>query len=158
MLSPLTSESLAAGAADIEAASAALASRLPGPLAPLAELAYNYRWSWTPGGPELLASVDPRRWELCLGNPVRLIEEVHPDRWRRLAGDQRQPRVADHCLAQGRVGGCQDDGQQSGLQPGEPIEERLCRHGAQPDGEWQPHPEQPAVKARIGSELPQPHP
>jgi glycogen phosphorylase len=77
-----------AGSNDLRAASAALRSRLPEPLHALADIAYNYRWSWTPGGPELLASVDPRRWELCLGNPVRLIEEVHPDRWRRLAGDQ----------------------------------------------------------------------
>jgi glycogen phosphorylase len=77
-----------AGSNDLRAASAALRSRLPEPLHALADIAYNYRWSWTPGGPELLASVDPRRWELSLGNPVRLIEEVHPDRWRRLAGDQ----------------------------------------------------------------------
>jgi starch phosphorylase len=76
-----------AGSNDLRAASSALRSRLPEPLHALADIAYNYRWSWTPGGPELLASVDPRRWELCLGNPVRLIEEVHPDRWRRLAGD-----------------------------------------------------------------------
>ena len=62
------------------AAAAALRSRLPEPLGPLADLAYNYRWSWTPGGPELFASVDPRRWELCAGNPVRLLQEVHPDR------------------------------------------------------------------------------
>jgi starch phosphorylase len=77
-----------AGSSDLQAAAAALRSRLPEPLHALADIAYNYRWSWTPGGPELLASVDPRRWELCLGNPVRLIEEVHPDRWQRLAGDQ----------------------------------------------------------------------
>ena len=76
-----------AGSSDLRAAAAALRSRLPRSLGGLADIAYNYRWSWTPGGPELLASVDPRRWELCLGNPVRLIEEVHPDRWHRLAGD-----------------------------------------------------------------------
>jgi glycogen phosphorylase len=87
MLSPLTSESLAAGAADIEAASAALASRLPGPLAPLAELAYNYRWSWTTGGPELFASVDAARWGLTHSNPVRLLQEVPPSALERLAQD-----------------------------------------------------------------------
>ncbi len=76
-----------AGSSDIDAAVDALRSRLPGPLAPLADLAYNYRWSWTPGGPELLASVDPRRWELCLGNPVRLIEETAPGRLAELAAD-----------------------------------------------------------------------
>jgi starch phosphorylase len=77
-----------AGSTDLRAAAAALRSRLPAPLGALADIAYNYRWSWTPGGPELLASVDPRRWELCLGNPVRLLEEAHPDTLSRLAGDQ----------------------------------------------------------------------
>jgi starch phosphorylase len=76
-----------AGSSDIDAAVDALRSRLPEPLAPLADLAYNYRWSWTPGGPELLSSIDPRRWELCLGNPVRLIEETAPSRLAELASD-----------------------------------------------------------------------
>jgi starch phosphorylase len=76
-----------AGSSDLAAAAAALRSRLPEPLGPLADLAYNYRWSWTPGGPELFASVDPRRWEACAGNPVRLLQEVHPDRLATVAGD-----------------------------------------------------------------------
>ena len=76
-----------AGSPDLAAAAAALASRLPEPLSALARIAYNYRWSWTPGGPELLADVDPRRWELCAGNPVRLLQEVHPQRLEELAGD-----------------------------------------------------------------------
>ena len=78
---------MTAGTSDINAAVEALRSRLPEPLAPLADIAYNYRWSWTPGGPELLASVDPRRWELCLGNPVRLVEETAPARLAELARD-----------------------------------------------------------------------
>jgi glycogen phosphorylase len=77
-----------AGSSDLRAATDALRSRLPAPLGALADIAYNYRWSWTPGGPELLCSIDPRRWELCLGNPVRLLEEVHPETLQRLAGDQ----------------------------------------------------------------------
>ena len=58
-----------AGASDLAAAAAALRSRLPEPLAALAAIAYNYRWSWTPGGPELFASIDARRWELCARQP-----------------------------------------------------------------------------------------
>ena len=77
-----------AGSNDLSAAAAALRSRLPEPLGALADIAYNYRWSWTPGGPELLASIEQRRWELCLGNPVRLLEEVPPDTLARLAGDE----------------------------------------------------------------------
>ena len=49
-----------AGSRDLAAAAAALRSRLPEPLAALAAIAYNYRWSWTPGGPELFASIDAR--------------------------------------------------------------------------------------------------
>jgi glycogen phosphorylase len=76
-----------AGASDLAAAAAALRSRLPEPLAALAGIAYNYRWSWTPGGPELFASIEPERWELCAANPVRLLQEAHPDSLARLAGD-----------------------------------------------------------------------
>jgi starch phosphorylase len=76
-----------AGTTDLAAAAAALRSRLPEPLAPLAEIAYNYRWSWTPGGPELFASVDPRRWAACAGNPVRLLQETHPARLAEVAED-----------------------------------------------------------------------
>ena len=76
-----------AGSADLAAAAAALRSRLPEPLAPLAAIAYNYRWSWTPGGPELFAEIDAARWALCAGNPVRLLQEVHPDTLARIAAD-----------------------------------------------------------------------
>ncbi len=76
-----------AGSNDLAAAAAALRSRLPEPLGALAQLAYDYRWSWTPGGPELFASVDPRRWDACAANPVRLLQEVHPDRLCALASD-----------------------------------------------------------------------
>src|SRR3954467_11374368 len=87
MLSPITTESLAAGATDVEAAAAGLASRLPDELQPLAELAYHYRWSWTAGGPELFAGIDPIRWGLCHGNPVRLLQEVPPSVCRRISSD-----------------------------------------------------------------------
>ncbi len=63
------------GREDLRRAAEELADRLPGPLAPLARLAYNYRWSWLPGGHELFASVDPERFELSCQNPVRLLEE-----------------------------------------------------------------------------------
>jgi glycogen phosphorylase len=64
------------GRADIESAAEDLAGRLPPALAPLARLAFNYRWSWLPGGPELFRSVDPARFDLCLQNPVRLLQET----------------------------------------------------------------------------------
>ena len=64
------------GAGDVAAAAAELAARIPAPLAPLAQLAYNYRWSWTPGGPELFRSVDAERFDACCQNPVRLLQEA----------------------------------------------------------------------------------
>ncbi len=63
------------GREDVARAAAELSERLPGALAPLARLAYNYRWSWMPGGADLFRSVDPERFELCLQNPVRLLQE-----------------------------------------------------------------------------------
>jgi glycogen phosphorylase len=73
------------GREDIRRAAEELAERLPEPLAPLAGLAYNYRWSWLPGGPELFASIDRERFELCLQNPVRLLQEASSRALRRAA-------------------------------------------------------------------------
>jgi starch phosphorylase len=67
------------GALDIERAASELAGRLPESLAPLARLAYNYRWSWLAGGHELFRGIDPARWELCMHNPVRLLQEARLD-------------------------------------------------------------------------------
>ena len=64
------------GRRDIQRAAEDLAGRLPAALAPLARLAYNYRWAWLPHGAELFAAVDPGRFELCLQNPVRLLQEA----------------------------------------------------------------------------------
>jgi starch phosphorylase len=77
-----------AGTTELTAAADALRSRLPEPLAPLADIAYNYRWSWTPGGPELFAALDERRWAACSGNPVRLLQEVHPSVLAERAADE----------------------------------------------------------------------
>jgi starch phosphorylase len=77
------------GRGDIQSAAEDLEGRLPAALAPLARLAFNYRWSWLPGGPELFGSVDPERFELCLQNPVRLLQESSGPVLRRAAEDQR---------------------------------------------------------------------
>ena len=75
------------GSSDLARAIGELADRLPAPLAPLARLAYNYRWSWLPGAPELFASIDPERFKLCLQNPVRLLQETSIEALRRAAAD-----------------------------------------------------------------------
>ena len=76
------------GRQDIRRAAEDLAQKLPPALAPLAHLAYNYRWSWAPGGPELFASIDPERFELCGENPVRLLQESPGSALWRAAEDQ----------------------------------------------------------------------
>ena len=75
------------GAADLQRAAEALAWRLPDPLAPLARLAYNYRWAWMEGGSDLFRSVDPRRWRMVAGNPVRLLQEASTEALERAAND-----------------------------------------------------------------------
>jgi starch phosphorylase len=75
------------GREDIATAAHELAERLPQPLRPLARLAYNYRWSWQPGGHELFAAIDRERFELCQRNPVRLLQEASPRALRRAANN-----------------------------------------------------------------------
>jgi glycogen phosphorylase len=61
--------------------------RLPEPLHPLARLARNYRWSWTPGGPQVFAHLDRHRWEGAGENPVRLLRDLSPAELEEAAGD-----------------------------------------------------------------------
>ena len=61
---------------------------LPEPLAPLAELVMNLRWSWHPQSLDLFRSVDPATWDAVGQDPVRLLGEVSPERLAELAADQ----------------------------------------------------------------------
>ncbi|MBV9800001.1 MAG: DUF3417 domain-containing protein, partial [Solirubrobacterales bacterium] len=76
------------GTTDVIRAAADLAERLPEPLAPLARIAFNYRWSWLPGGAELFRAIDADRFELCGQNPVRLLQEASARALRRAACDK----------------------------------------------------------------------
>jgi glycogen phosphorylase len=75
------------GREDIQRAALELAERVPPELAPLARLAFNYRWSWHPDGAELFRAVDSARFDACLQNPVRLLQETSATTLRRAAGD-----------------------------------------------------------------------
>jgi starch phosphorylase len=75
------------GREDVRRAAQELADRLPDPLAPLARIAFNYRWSWLPGGPELFAAVDAERFAIAGQNPVRLLQEASATTLRRAATD-----------------------------------------------------------------------
>ena len=61
--------------------------KLPEPLAPLKEMAYNVWlwWSWTPAAQELYRRINPVLWKTCRHNPVKLLLEARPDRLAYLA-------------------------------------------------------------------------
>jgi starch phosphorylase len=61
---------------------------LPQPLAPLAELVMNLRWSWHPQSLDLFRSVHPVTWDAVGQDPVRLLGEVSPARLAALAKDK----------------------------------------------------------------------
>jgi glycogen phosphorylase len=72
---------------ELSGRAADLAARLPEALAPLARIAFNYRWAWYPRGKEVFSAVDPYRWGVCGENPVRLLQEVSSGALARAARD-----------------------------------------------------------------------
>ncbi len=75
------------GSDDLERAAARLAAQLPEPLAPLARVAYNYRWAWEPGGRATFQAIDPVRFERAHRSPVRLLAEADSEALQRVAND-----------------------------------------------------------------------
>jgi glycogen phosphorylase len=61
---------------------------LPGPLAALADLAGNLRWSWHPPTQDVFQAVDPEVWDSVGHDPVRLLGAVGRPRLDQLADDQ----------------------------------------------------------------------
>jgi len=84
------------GRTDLQREAAGLANLLPDALRPLAQAAYNYRWSWTPGGPDLFASIDPDRWQIADENPVRLLRNASPEALSAAASD---PAIVEQARA-----------------------------------------------------------
>lgn len=60
---------------------------LPEALAPLRELAFNFRWSWHLPTQELFKEADPDAWEALEHNPVQLVHGLSAERQRRLLKD-----------------------------------------------------------------------
>jgi starch phosphorylase len=75
------------GSRDVARAVAELAERLPEPLAPLARLTFNYRWSWLEGAAALFEEIDPAVWRRSECNPRDVIEAASPRRFRELADE-----------------------------------------------------------------------
>ncbi|HET9071264.1 MAG TPA: alpha-glucan family phosphorylase [Acidimicrobiales bacterium] len=62
-------------------------ARLPEPLAPLQDLAFNLRWAWDPRTRDLFRWVDPQLWESSFHDPVRVLSLVDRHRLEQLARD-----------------------------------------------------------------------
>jgi glycogen phosphorylase len=93
-----------AGATDVAARVADLAARVPGAFEPLAGVAFNYRWSWLPDGDAVFRKVDPARWRLANGNPVRFLFDLPSAVWSRVERDgalaERAHELADRVAAE----------------------------------------------------------
>jgi starch phosphorylase len=75
------------GGRDLERAVGELRDRLPAPLAPLADIVFNYRWAWLCGGAMLFSEMDPALWRRSGCNPRWMAEAAAPRRLRELAND-----------------------------------------------------------------------
>jgi glycogen phosphorylase len=61
---------------------------LPEPLAALADLAHNLRWSWHPETQDIFAAIDADAWHSCGHDPVRMLGSVSVERLDELARDE----------------------------------------------------------------------
>ncbi|MFH7024485.1 MAG: alpha-glucan family phosphorylase [Heteroscytonema crispum UTEX LB 1556] len=68
-------------------AASSLRDKLPFPLKRLADLAYNYWWSWSSDRVALFQSIDAQEWERCGHNPVAILEAATYERLTQLAED-----------------------------------------------------------------------
>lgn len=66
---------------------AKLSERLPLPLKRLADLAYNYWWSWTTERVSLFYSIDPDQWDQSGHNPIAFLQAVSYSRLTQVAED-----------------------------------------------------------------------
>ncbi|HTV11789.1 MAG TPA: alpha-glucan family phosphorylase [Acidimicrobiales bacterium] len=62
-------------------------ARLPEPLVPLQELAFNLRWSWDERTRDVFRWVDPQLWELTQHDPVQVLSLVARERLEALSKD-----------------------------------------------------------------------
>ncbi|HEY6379626.1 MAG TPA: DUF3417 domain-containing protein, partial [Candidatus Dormibacteraeota bacterium] len=75
------------GAADQARVARDLRARLPAGLAPLAEVACNYRWSWEPDGPGVFRDIDADLWEASDNNPIAILRDAPAVRLEAAAAD-----------------------------------------------------------------------
>ena len=73
-----------------------LRQKLPFPLQGLADLAYNYWWSWSNNRTALFRDIDPQEWEVCGHNPVSILKSAKYERLTQLLED---PSYLEHISA-----------------------------------------------------------
>ena len=61
--------------------------KLPPPLEPLRDIAYNYWWCWDEEAHTLFARIDPELWERVHHNPLALLQHISQARLEALARD-----------------------------------------------------------------------
>jgi starch phosphorylase len=64
-----------------------LSEKLPFPLKRLADMAYNYWWSWSSDRHSLFQTIDPEAWERCGHNAVAILQSASYERLTQLAED-----------------------------------------------------------------------
>ncbi|HEX7077223.1 MAG TPA: alpha-glucan family phosphorylase [Candidatus Eisenbacteria bacterium] len=72
---------------------------LPSPLGRLAELAQNIWWSWNADARELFRRLDAALWRETRHNPVRLLQEISPERLEEAAHDRELLRLYETVIA-----------------------------------------------------------
>jgi glycogen phosphorylase len=103
----------APGRSDLETRAATLADRLSDGLKPLAQVAYNYAWSWLPGAGSVFRDIQPHRWGLSGGNPVRFLGDLWPRTQERA---EENPELLERIQA---------------------LAEAMSAYVGRPDGDWQ---------------------
>lgn len=74
-------------------------AELPPPLARLRELAYNLWWCWHPRAVALFRDLNPKAWDTCIHNPVRMIEEADAAALSALANSESYLKRYDQVMA-----------------------------------------------------------
>jgi starch phosphorylase len=77
------------GKKDIRHEAQDLARYLPARLAPLAEVVYNYFWSWHPDGQQVFRDIDEHDWSFSGKNPVRFLWRASQGALERAAADKK---------------------------------------------------------------------
>jgi starch phosphorylase len=89
----MTSQSPLSPAIDLQA-------KLPPPLHPLIDLAFNFWWSWSADGASIFRDLDAQKWEQCHQNPVEFLATLSDKRLTQFATDRTYLRRVEARRAQ----------------------------------------------------------